>query len=133
MNKEVRKLLDRLAKFEFCNLEHQEGTKAALTYLWNLKRRARRLLAENPEKGKRISVETYRVYEGYVNPVGGVEPCGMGWEEYDAETAADAARLAADEWGWDASSWDGGNVIVATDDDGDSYHLHREDPDEATR
>lgn len=69
---------------------------------------------------------TYRVYAAYENAVGGIEGCGAGSEEFDASSAEAAARTAAEEWCWLRGDWDGGDVIVATDDNGDSYHLHRE-------
>lgn len=67
----------------------------------------------------------YRVYEAFRNSIGGVEGCGAGSEEVEADTAEQAAQIAADEWGWSSDEWDGGNVIVATDDMGDSYYLDR--------
>jgi hypothetical protein len=67
-------------------------------------------------------MKTYRVYEAFRNDGGGVEGTGSGWEEIQAKTAEEAAR---EFWGsgWDA---DENTVIVATDDDTDSFHLYPE-------
>lgn len=72
-------------------------------------------------------MKTYRVYEAYRNPVGGVESCGTGFEEIEADTAKQAAQIAADNWGWASSEWDGGDVIVSTDDMGNYCYLDREE------
>lgn len=69
-------------------------------------------------------INNYRVYAATTKH-GGVQGTGQGDEYYEAATAAEAAQMAADDWGWDEDDWDGGDVIVATDDDGDSYHMHR--------
>ena len=71
-------------------------------------------------------MKQYRTYEAFRNQAGGIEGCGTGSEHYEADTAEEAARMAAEEMDWGRDDWDGGNVIVATDDEGDSYHLHRE-------
>lgn len=71
------------------------------------------------------ATKTYRVYEAFRNAAGGVEGCGTGSEEFEATSAMEAAQMAADDWDWDREDWDGGDVIVATDDEGDSYHLSR--------
>lgn len=73
-----------------------------------------------------MATKEYRCYEATKNEVGGIEGCGSGWEMIEAATAEEAAKMAADELGWGRPDWDGGDVIVATDDGGDSYHLHRE-------
>ncbi len=62
--------------------------------------------------------KTYRCYENERNAVGGLDGLGTGWGWVDAATA----QKAADEY---AASVRGikdcrGNVVVATDDDGDS-------------
>jgi len=63
-------------------------------------------------------MKKYRVYEAYVNLVGGVEGVGFGWRYIKAESAKEAAEKYADELG-------DTELIVATDDDGDSYHLYK--------
>lgn len=60
---------------------------------------------------------TYRIYTGYYNAVGGIEAHGTGWEYVNAASAEEAARAADD------SRLQAGDVIVATDDNGDSYYL----------
>lgn len=71
-------------------------------------------------------MKTYRTYEATQNSAGGIEGCGAGSEHYDADSAEEAARMAADDWDWQRNDWDGGDVIVATNDKGESYHLHRD-------
>ena len=70
-------------------------------------------------------MKTYRVYEAYENAVGGIELRLTGREECVAESAEVAARYMARVFGFLGPDWDGGDVIVATDDDGDSFHLYR--------
>jgi len=76
-----------------------------------------------------MKMKMYRVYEACLNIGGGVEGCGCGDYDYRAGSAQEAAQMAARDWQWDREDWDGGDVIVATDDDDDvdSYHLHRTD------
>ena len=70
----------------------------------------------------------YRCYEAYRNAAGGVESCGAGEEYVEAICARDAAEHLARIWGARSARWDGGDVIVAEDEDGvESYHLYLEE------
>jgi len=60
----------------------------------------------------------YRTYETIRNAAGGLDSCGTDWQYIEADSAADAAREAAEEL---RSIPDcRGEIVVATDDDGDS-------------
>ena len=65
-------------------------------------------------------MKTYRVYEAVRNDGGGIDGVG-GWDSIVAETAEQAAH---EFWGtgWDEA--DSETVIVATDDDTDSFHFY---------
>ena len=70
------------------------------------------------------ATKTYRTYEAFRNLAGGIEPCGTDWEDIDAESAEEAARV---RWSSSLEDADENTVIIATDDDGDEVHYFPQD------